>query len=541
MGHNIPPRWPQGSMQHVYIRACNTGTRAWRSAAVDGCRADLLIRLKGELHGTIPVPHDVTPRAQVTFNFPFFVPLLFLKARDETEITFEIVVSDGDQGRCSGTNPLAVKFEIGPMEQDAAAESLQIAEVACNAFYLPSGRVSRGRDGQLFPLIAHSAAGCRIRDMIGNEWIDYVMGWGSALLGYACPEIRQAIQSQLGSGAVLSLPNFIELEVAQLLGEIIPCAQATLFGKNGSDVCTAAVRMARIHTGRPKILFTGYSGWQEPFAQAFEPALAQAGHPHGACQFPAENLEQVQNLFDEHPGQIAAVMLEPAAQVESVDGPVRGANPHFLKALSQLCREKGALLIFDEIFTGFRHPGQSVQKATGVVPDLACFGKALSGGMPLSVLVGRRDVMRSVARIFYHPTFKGEAYSFAAAAAALKMYQQHDVPAQIARFGHQLTNAVNELSRRLEVTGEMVGPPFRMLYRFNDPDMSRRMLLRTLLLQELLKRGVLPFRNCFLPSTAHGDSELQQTIDAFEGALRRVRDVSARNSFERELEIPPVL
>jgi glutamate-1-semialdehyde aminotransferase len=322
---------------------------------------------------------------------------------------------------------------------------------------------------------------------------------------------------------------------------MIPCAEVTLFGKNGSDVCTAAVRLARIHTGRSKILFTGYSGWQEPFAQTFESALSQPGQSPTAFRFDANALDDVRRLFEEHSGQVAAVMLEPAAQVESVDGPVSNADLEFLKSLSELCRSRGALLIFDEIFTGFRHPGGSAQKATGVVPDLACFGKALSGGMPLSVLVGRRDIMRSVDRIFYHPTFKGEAYSFAAAAAALTLYEDLDVPVHIESFGRRLMAAVNDLSHRLGIAGSMTGPPFRMIYSFAESDSSRRMLMRTLLLQELLKRGVLPFRGCFIPSIAHGDVELQLTVEAFEGALQCVREVSSTNSFESALEIPPVI
>jgi glutamate-1-semialdehyde aminotransferase len=339
----------------------------------------------------------------------------------------------------------------------------------------------------------------------------------------------------------MALPSVLEVEVAQLLGEMIPCAEMTLFGKNGSDVCTAAVRMARVYTGRPKVLFSGYSGWQDPFARAFESGLAQPGHAQTAFRFATHDLAQVEALFDEHSGQIAAVILEPAAQVEGVEGPVRDADPAFLRSLSELCKRHGALLIFDEILTGFRYPQGSVQKATGVIPELACFGKALTSGMPLSVLVGRREIMKEVGRIFYHPTFKGEAYSFAAAAAALRIYQSEDVPGEIREFGSQLMQSVNDASRQMGVNGRMIGLPFRMVYRFDEPDESRRMLMRTLLYQELLKRGILPFRGLFLPSTAHGHAELRRTVDAFEQALGVVREVSASECFERHLEIPPVV
>jgi glutamate-1-semialdehyde 2,1-aminomutase len=175
------------------------------------------------------------------------------------------------------------------------------------------------------------------------------------------------------------------------------------------------------------------------------------------------------------------------------------------------------------------------------MPDLACFGKALTSGMPLSALVGRREIMSAVARIFYHPTFKGEAYSFAAAAAALRIYRSEDVPTRVADFGRRLMLGVDELGARLGVAGRMVGLPFRMVYRFDEPDDARRTLLRTLLQQELLKSGVLSFRGFLLPSAAHGEPELDRTLSAYELALRRVRDVASRGYLEEALEIPPVV
>jgi glutamate-1-semialdehyde aminotransferase len=147
----------------------------------------------------------------------------------------------------------------------------------------------------------------------------------------------------------------------------------------------------------------------------------------------------------------------------------------------------------------------------------------------------------SIRRIFYHPTFKAEAYSFAAAAAALRIYGSQDVPAQIAEFGGRLKEAVAEASRSAGIDGGLIGPPFRMVYLFNETGDNRRMLMRTLLKQELLKRGVMTFRGFMLPSTAHGELELEQTAEAFEAALRRVRDVADANEFERHLEIAPVI
>lgn len=410
------------------------------------------------------------------------------------------------------------------------------------AHYTPSHGIPRNRSGWAYPVLAKEASGARIRDPDGNEWIDYVMGWGSALLGYAHPKIRRAVADSLNTGAILSLPHVLEAEVVRLLVDAVPCAEMALFGKNGSDACTAAVRAARLATGRRVILFSGYHGWQEPFAPVFEPALSDPPHPADAFRFPAQDFQAFSRLVAEHDGKIAGVMLEPAAQIEGVDGPVRDADTPFLRRVAETCRRQGAVLIFDEIMTGFRHRKGSVQKATGVIPDLACFGKALTSGMPLSVLLGRRAVMgTTLSRLFYHPTFKGDAYSFAAAAAALNIYREDDVPARITRFAHALRSGVDGISKELNIAGSLVGMPYRLVYRFDELDPERRTQLRTLLQQELLRQGILTFKGFMLPSLAHGDAELEQTLAAFRQALTRVQAVADQDRFATALELPLIL
>ena len=213
-----------------------------------------------------------------------------------------------------------------------------------------------------------------------------------------------------------------------MLGEAIPCAEMTLFGKNGSDVCSAAVRMARVFTGRPKILFSGYSGWQDPFAAAFEPALAQPALAPRRSDFPPTTWRAAHS-WTNTPGRSRRCLWSPPPKSRAWKVQCAVPDADFLRGLADACRAHGALLVFDEILTGFRHPSGSVERATGVIPDLACFGKAPASGMPLSVLVGRREIMaETIRRIFYHPTYKAEAYSFAAAAAALRIYASQDVP-----------------------------------------------------------------------------------------------------------------
>lgn len=177
-----------------------------------------------------------------------------------------------------------------------------------------------------------------------------------------------------------------------------------------------------------------------------------------------------------------------------------------------------------------------------MTPDLAVFGKALSAGMPLSVLPGKSSILGpAMGRRFYHPTYKSDAYSMAAAAAALKVYRSTDVAQHVRRIGLQLKAGVNEVSRELGVDGEVVGRPYRSVYRFNDRDEALRALKRTLLQQELAKGGVLTFRGFMLPSLGHTEIEVEETVLAFRSALATVDRVSKENTFASELEIPLVV
>ena len=236
-------------------------------------------------------------------------------------------------------------------------------------------------------------------------------------------------------------------------------------------------------------------------------------------------------------------MLEPSGPIQTIDltGPVLDADPDFLREVAEVTRHEGALLIFDEIITGFRYPGGSVQKATGVVPDIACFGKALSAGMPLSALVGRREVF-SLGGIAYNPTFKGEVYSLAAAKEALTIYKEQDVSGHVWDHGNRLKTGVNQICQEFGVPAEMVGPPFRMLLIFHEADPYRRKLMRTLVQQALLQRGILCLKGVVIvPSYAHDDQALAETLSAFEQVLRLLVEVRATDSFALHLEIPPVL
>jgi len=534
--NNLPTSFPKGASCQIYLQVENRGSRHWHASHPEGKCVDLVVYTGDSLDRTVRIPHDVAPGESVILTFQCTFPNT--ADNGKWRMTFSFVEQNVAWFDQNGVIPLVVDIRAEEPEKGPIAEAVAISRRSNWGFWQPSQGITRSRTGRRYPMLIEHAQGCRVRDLEGNEWIDYVMAGGSAILGYAHPEIQDAISQELNSSAVVTLPHVLEIKVTQILCDIIPCAEMVLFGKHGSDVCTTAIRIARLHTGRPKVLFSGYHGWHDWFAETFQPKLKISSEPSNLFRFELNDLSSFRTLVKEHSGEIAAVILEPAAQAANLDGPVCDVDPVFLRKVAQICRQEGCVLIFDEIVTGFRYPQGSVQQATGVIPDLACFGKALSAGMPLSALVGRREIMETSLQAVYMPTFRGEVYSLAAAVAALKIHRGQDVPGKIHAFGLELKNAINHLSEELGVEGEMIGVPFRMIYKFHEPDELQRVLKRTFLQQELLQRAILTFQGYMLPSTAHGELEMEQTISAFRGALQRVQEVSSEQAFVRYLDIP---
>jgi glutamate-1-semialdehyde 2,1-aminomutase len=534
--HNLPTSFRKGERCQIYLRVGNRGSRHWHASHLGGRWVELVVYIGAALHRTARIPCDVAPGEDVLLTIPVAFP------SDAEDDKWTVTVSFVEQNVAwfheSGMQPLVVDVRAEEPEQGTLAEACAIARRSNWGMWQPTEGVTRSRTGRRYPTFIEYAQGCRVRDPEGNEWIDYVMAGGAAVLGYANPEVQAAIARQLSSSAVVTLAHMLEIKVTQMLCDMIPCAEMVLFGKHGSDICTAAIRTARLHTGRRKVLYSGYHGWHDWYAETLQPNLKGPSEPSTLFRFDLNDASSFGALVDAHRGEIAAVILEPAAQAATLDGPTCDADPAFLRHVADVCCEQGCVLIFDEIVTGFRYPHGSVQRATGVIPDLTCLGKALSGGMPLSALVGRRDIMQTSLYAAYMPTFRGEVYSLAAAEAALQIHQRHDVPGKINDIGIALKDAINQLSRDLNVPGEMIGVPFRMIYRFDEPDAQQRVLMRTLLQQELLQRGILTYKGFMLPSIAHGALEVEQTLSAFRGALTCVQEVAAHGAFVRHLDIP---
>lgn len=364
--------------------------------------------------------------------------------------------------------------------------------------------------------------GCRIWDVKGREYIEYGMGLRTVTLGHAYPAVVEAVARQMQLGTNFNRPSPIEVECAEALLAMLPRADMVKFAKDGSTVVSAALKLARAHTGRTKVAICA----DHPFFSYNDWFMVTTGIPGGippdvaneTLTFRYGDLNGVERLFAEHPGEIACILLEPARTDEPTDG--------FLHKLRDLAHRHGALFVFDETVTGFRWAIGGGQEVYDLVPDLAAFGKALGNGFSISALTGKRELMelgglRHVGeRVFLLSTTHGaETHSLAAAVAVIDIYRSEDVIGTLYRQGDRLAHGVRQAvaALGLERHFTLAGRPCALLYGTRDSAGQPSQTFRTLFLQELVKRGVLA--PSFIVSYSHTNADIDRTIEAVAGAL----------------------
>jgi glutamate-1-semialdehyde aminotransferase len=357
------------------------------------------------------------------------------------------------------------------------------------------------------------ALGCRVWDVDGNEYLDFPMGLGPMILGHGHPAINAAIRAQLEHGITFTLPHRLELEVAERIVAAIPGSERVRFGKSGSDATSAAIRLARALTGRERVIAMGYHGWHDWYIGS---TSWQAGVPRGVVglvdSVPGGDLAALQEMFERRRGEVAGVILEPAGAREPEDGE--------LQALIDLAHAHGALVIFDEVITGFRLALGGAQQHYGVQADLTCLGKALGNGMPISALAGPARHMDGLEGVFFSGTHGGETLSLAAAAATIDVIAHEPVTESLWLNGAALKAGVGDAIERHGLTDWVTctGPGPMTFVKVREPRPGGDLPAKTLLQQELLRRGVL-FNGSHLLSYAHGEAEIVQAVQAYDEAL----------------------
>jgi glutamate-1-semialdehyde 2,1-aminomutase len=365
------------------------------------------------------------------------------------------------------------------------------------------------------PLFLEKGEGGYVYDVDGNRYIDFVLGLLPIILGYCDPEVDKAITEQLKRGISFSLATDLEVRLSEKLVDIIPCAEKVRFGKNGSDATSAAIRLARAKTGRDRIVVCGYHGWHDWYIGS---TTRNLGVPKAiqalTSAVPYNDVAAIEKLIAGQPGEIAAIILEPA-------GPVTAA-PNYLKMLRHLCDEHGIVLVFDEIVSGFRLNIGGAQSEYGVVPHLACFGKAMGNGMPISAIVGLDEYMAPMEDIFFSGTFGGEALSLAASLATIDKLEQLDAPAFFRQSGIWLADKTNLILERtgLETRYHVKGPPWRPLLVASEQG-EAGLVATSLLRQELIANGVL-MGAAFNLCTAHDETVQIEAVSAIESAAEAV-------------------
>jgi glutamate-1-semialdehyde 2,1-aminomutase len=368
-----------------------------------------------------------------------------------------------------------------------------------------------------FPGFIERGEGATVWDADGNKFLDWGMGLRSVILGHGYPSVLKAVYEQLEKGTNFLRPSPVEVELAEIMTELIPSAEMVKFAKNGSNVTSAAIRLARAHTGRDYIAFCRehpFFSFDDWFIGTTPP---NAGIPdvvtNQSLAFHYNDIQSLEKLFAEHPGQIAAVIMEPA----TIDAP----KDDFLHQVRDLTHRNGALLVLDEMITGFRWHLRGAQTYYDVVPDISTFGKAIGNGFSVAVLAGKREVMElggiqhARPKVFLLSTTHGsETHSLAASIATIKEMRDKDVVSHLWKIGSALQDGLNNLAAEMGVGDYIrcIGYPCSPLIVTKDRDKQVSMPLRTLFIQEMTTKGVLiPY---IATSFSHTEKEVEQTLEA---------------------------
>ncbi len=359
------------------------------------------------------------------------------------------------------------------------------------------------------PKYLEKGKGSHVWDVDGNEYIDYLMGIGPLSLGYSYDKVDDAIKSQLQNGITFSLMHPLEVEVAELINKIVPNAESVRYSKTGADVTSAAVRVARAYTGRNKVLCCGYHGWHDWYISVTD---RNKGIPDVIQDMTYTfNYNDISSVIDSIDNDTACVILEPFV--------FQAPENNFLEDLRKVCSENGTILIFDEMWTGFRISLGGAQEYFGVDADLACFSKAVANGMPLSILTGKKEIMHVLNKeVFFYTTFGGEALSLAAAKATIEELKDKNVPEYLARQGKKLKDGFNQTALELGMDyTKCSGYDCRTIITF-DSSAGNPLEMKSLVQQEMIKRGVLwgGFHNM---SFSHIDNDINYTLQVYNEVL----------------------
>ncbi len=374
-----------------------------------------------------------------------------------------------------------------------------------------------------FPIFIDSGKGGRIIDVDGNEYIDYLCGYGPIILGYRVKEVDDAVIYQMqNKGFCFSLSQTLQNTLAEKLNELIPCAEMSLFVKTGSDATTTAIRIARGYNDRTKIIRCGYHGWHDWCCEV------KGGIPEklyeDTLEFGYNDLESLETLLKEHGADTAAIIVTPFGHPLAAD--MKEPAEGFLEGIRKLADEYNTVLIFDEIRTGFRVSIGGAQKYYGVIPDVAVFGKAMANGYSIGAICGKAEIMQAAeSKVFISSTFFPNSLSYVAALKTIEILERDNVLDEIWAKGRKYMDSVQEIMDEFsEIGGKISGIPPMSFITFKKDAEKKYKARRTNFYTQLIRRKVFmqPFHHGYIMRD-HTEEDLQETVDAIRASFEYLR------------------
>ena len=395
---------------------------------------------------------------------------------------------------------------------------------------------------ELWPAYYKRAQGVNITDLDGNEYMDMsIMGVGACVLGYADKDVDDAVKQAIDNGTTSTLNCPEEVELAELMCKIHPWADMVRYTRSGGEAVSLAIRIARAATGRDKVAFSGYHGWCDWYLAAnlggddaldgqLMPGLEPAGVPRGlkgtALPFYYNKLEELERIVSEHGNELAAIIMEP----ERGTSP----NPGFLESVRKIASSTGAVLIFDEITSGFRMNTGGIHLRFGVNPDMAVFAKAMANGYPMAAVIGKGEIMEATQSTFISSTNWSERIGPVAALATIEKFESENVAEHLINIGNMIQNGWKEAADHAGLKVDVTGIPPLSHFSF---EYENELAISTLFTQEMLKKGFLAW-NQFKSSYAHKNMHVDKYLDEVKDVFVEIATAIDKDEVEKLLEGP---
>ena len=404
------------------------------------------------------------------------------------------------------------------------SNSLKLFEEACTL--IPGGVLGARRPSDFiageYPIFLESGEGCRLYDVDGNEFIDFLCGYGPIILGYREKEVDEAVYKQIKEkGFCFSLTQKYQNVLAKKIAELVPCAEMSIFLKTGSDATTASIRIARAYTNRIKVMRCGYHGWHDWCVEM------KGGIPskfyEDVFEFEYNNLKQLEDLLAAHGDETAAIIMTPFGHPNHQNMQI--PKPGFLEGVRNLSDRYGAVLIYDEIRTGFRLSLGGAQALYGVYPDISVLGKAMANGYPISVVTGKKDIMMAAAeKLFISSTFFPNSEAFIAALKTIEILERDDVLAEIWKKGEGFMEKIQEIIENHDVGAELTGIAPMFYITFKKDESGSYKGKRKDFYTQMIRKGFFftPYHHAYI-CYRHTQEDLNLTLTAIDESLEFVK------------------